>query len=800
MGERLPNRGCWCGNEYLEPFSGEYYLCPACQTLLWGGEPRQDAQNHFYGQDYFVERQASQGNPDIYTRARSDFLDRIPYWVKEILSFRQPPGAALEIGCSHGGLVSALRQVGFDASGIDLSPWVVDFARTTFNVPVKAAELSQAGVGEGTLDLVILMDVIEHVPDPLSFMRQCAELLKPGGVMVIQTPCLPAGKRFAELAQAQHPFLNMLLPEEHLFLYSRGALAGLLKAAGLPHASFRPAYFGQYDQFCFASNQAMNPLTAGQLEQYLLAHPQTRPVLALLDLSSRAAHLEELLQQAEASRQQQAEQLHAAQKQLRETQAQLLAHQVLSQRYQAVLDGLMKNRTYQMLRKLGRFSWFHQEYKKIKPIPGAGKKSSRAGQPLKKIVVDLTPILPGGANGGAKPLALELIRLLSREVAPQCQYVLFTSQVSHDELAVLDAENVTRLCVNNPQSEQKEIQRAAAARGFLRKLGRLAPRQVREKVARLYRRKVEVVSVTNLLKTLNADLVFCPFTAPFYYQEDIPIVILVHDIQSQYYPEFFTHEELFHLEKHLRQSCAVADRLVCISEFTRQTLLEKMQVYPDQLVTIHNSLINRIDPVEPEQARAHLEKYALNAGEYLFYPANYWAHKNHLMLLTAFNLYRRKNPQSRLKLALTGAPGGRRELLEQAVSQMGLGEWVVMPGFVSKDEFNALARGSRALIFPSLFEGFGMPVVEAMDCGIPVLCANCTSLPEIAGDAALYFDPRKPDDICRAIEELEADPRLGQVLTARGAARAKLFSDRHAWAQAYWKVFREAFGSGDVAK
>ena len=106
MGERLPHRRCWCGNEHLEPFSGEYYLCPACQILLWGGEPRQDAQNHFYGQDYFVERQASQGNPDIYTRARSDFLDRIPYWVKEILSFRQPPGAALEIGCSHGGLVS----------------------------------------------------------------------------------------------------------------------------------------------------------------------------------------------------------------------------------------------------------------------------------------------------------------------------------------------------------------------------------------------------------------------------------------------------------------------------------------------------------------------------------------------------------------------------------------------------------------------------------------------------------------------------------------------------------------------
>ena len=122
---------------------------------------------------------------------------------------------------------------------------------------------------------------------------------------------------------------------------------------------------------------------------------------------------------------------------------------------------------------------------------------------------------------------------------------------------------------------------------------------------------------------------------------------------------------------------------------------------------------------------------------------------------------------------------------------MGLADRVLFPGFLSADEFAALYASCRALIFPSLYEGFGMPVLEAMNFGKPVLCSNVTSLPEVAGDAALYFDPRKPDDILRAIEKILWDPEFGKALVAQGRRRVEEFNNSERMAEEYLDVFAE---------
>src|SRR5262249_36117751 len=169
-------------------------------------------------------------------------------------------------------------------------------------------------------------------------------------------------------------------------------------------------------------------------------------------------------------------------------------------------------------------------------------------------------------------------------------------------------------------------------------------------------------------------------------------------------------------------------------------------------------------------------------------------------LLTAFGMYRAQHPDSDLRLVCTGAPGARMDAVQDAAARMGLADWTAFTGFLSDEDFAALLQGCRALMFPSLYEGFGMPPLEAMAFGKPVLCSDVTSLPEVAGDAALYFDPRKPHAIAAAIARIETEPELVASLVARGRERVAAFADTGTMAAQYLDVFRAALASRHQSK
>jgi glycosyltransferase involved in cell wall biosynthesis len=145
---------------------------------------------------------------------------------------------------------------------------------------------------------------------------------------------------------------------------------------------------------------------------------------------------------------------------------------------------------------------------------------------------------------------------------------------------------------------------------------------------------------------------------------------------------------------------------------------------------------------------------------FLFYPARAWAHKNHARLFEAFALLRRKRPE--LRLILTG--GGDHGALPDGVEAR---------GFVTAETLRDLYRTAGVLVFPSLYEGFGQPPLEAMACGCPVACSNAAALPEIVGDAARLFDPRSPEAIAEAVEDVLDAPA---PWVARGLERAAHFS------------------------
>jgi 2-polyprenyl-3-methyl-5-hydroxy-6-metoxy-1,4-benzoquinol methylase len=285
---------CWCGNAALADFSESYAACAECGTLVSrrGLRPDEaevrDDEHDFYGKPYWLAHQRDElGFPDIHERARLDLPERCLYWLRTLLAYRLPPARVLELGAGHGAYVALMRAAGYEATGLELSPWVVEFARTTFGVPMLLGPIEAQTLPEDSLDVVVLNDVLEHLVEPWESMRRCAKLLEPDGLVVAQTPCYPDDQTYGQLVEAHHPFLAMLQEREHLYLFSRRAVRRLFADVGLPVVRFEPALF-PYDMVVVASRQGLTPTDLKHRHEVLLASPAARLVKAMVDLDDRA--------------------------------------------------------------------------------------------------------------------------------------------------------------------------------------------------------------------------------------------------------------------------------------------------------------------------------------------------------------------------------------------------------------------------------------------------------------------------------------------------------------------------------
>ena len=241
-----------------------------------------------------------------------------------------------------------------------------------------------------------------------------------------------------------------------------------------------------------------------------------------------------------------------------------------------------------------------------------------------------------------------------------------------------------------------------------------------------------------------------------------PAVTTIHDLQHELYPAFFSRAEIAYRRAVYGWTVKRSRLLIAISEHARSTLLERYDLLPDRVRTIHLGLDHsRLTPDGHERE------------PFLLYPANRWPHKNHARLFDAFALVRRERPE--LRLVLTGQGHERARLPEGVESR----------GHVSADELLDLYRSAACLVFPSLYEGFGLPPLEAMACGCPVAASNATSLPEVCGDAAEYFDPLSTEDMAAAIVRA-----LDSRLVERGLAHAAGFT-WDACARAHDAVYRD---------
>jgi glycosyltransferase involved in cell wall biosynthesis len=246
----------------------------------------------------------------------------------------------------------------------------------------------------------------------------------------------------------------------------------------------------------------------------------------------------------------------------------------------------------------------------------------------------------------------------------------------------------------------------------------------------------------------GADAVHFPLTIELP-RTPLPKVVTLVDVQHLDLPELFSRAERAFRAAVWHRSVRRADRVIAISEFVRDRAVDALGLDPERI---------RVVPLGLDHER--LRPGGGAREPFLLYPARRWKHKNHERLLDAFAQLRRERPE--LRLVLTG--GGDFPAMPDGVE---------VRGHIATDELVSLLQRASAVVFPSLYEGFGMPPLEAMACGCPVACSNTASLPEVVGDAARLFDPRDPDAIAAAVRDVLDDPA---TWIERGLARAALFS------------------------
>lgn len=414
------------------------------------------------------------------------------------------------------------------------------------------------------------------------------------------------------------------------------------------------------------------------------------------------------------------------------------------------------------------------------------------------IGIELTKLIPGGDNGGAKLMTLELIRKLS-QIDKENNYLLLINKDMVAELASFQKPNM-KLLLALPSGVKIK-----PAQGFKQRTRRVLKHVLLAlRLGNLFGIKINppVYAESSYLSNLNLDLLFCPLTRPYlfntnYLDPTIPIVSVIYDLQYLTYPQFFDDRSIFLRNKEFEEACQFSKKIICISNYVKESILKTEKVIPQKVIPIHIMLPERLEKFNSQKTNSLLDQYDLMPDQYILLPANFWKHKNHAMLITAFGIYLNNHPESQLKLVFTGSDASAyKTRLVALVQAMKLDEKIVFTHYVNNDDLKSLYEHCRMLVFPTLYEGFGMPVLESMTFGKPVICSNVTSLPEIVGDAALMFDPRKPDDIANCIHKVYTDQAFAKQLVDKGRSRAKLFNDSELMAKRYLEVINQTLAEG----
>ena len=255
----------------------------------------------------------------------------------------------------------------------------------------------------------------------------------------------------------------------------------------------------------------------------------------------------------------------------------------------------------------------------------------------------------------------------------------------------------------------------------------------------------------------------------------IPTIVTVYDLSFVHFPDTFPALQRLYLHSQTARSVRSARRVITISEASRQDLHDFFEIPLDKIDVVLPGVDQVFRSVPADQVNAFREKQGIT-GRFILHVGTLQPRKNVPVLLEAFSLSRAKGTV----LVLAGAKGWQYDEIFAMIKDLGLERRVHFTGYVADQELPLWYNAADALVFPSIYEGFGMPVLEAMACGTPVIAARTSSIPEAGGEAALYFEPQDAAALARHIDSVLDDDRLAKHMQQSGLEQAQKFS----WEQA----------------
>ena len=297
------------------------------------------------------------------------------------------------------------------------------------------------------------------------------------------------------------------------------------------------------------------------------------------------------------------------------------------------------------------------------------------------------------------------------------------------------------------------------------------------------------LSVTRALKRIQPDLFFSP-DGYLSLRTETPSVVQFHDLNFEHFPNDMPKIHLWHYKKYFPKFAHKAKRIVTVSEFSKQDIVDCYHIDPQKIDVAYNGVNEVFCPIDSEQQNAIRSQYA-GGHPFFMFVGSLHPRKNLARLFAAFDLFKQQHPCD-VKLLIVGEKRWWTEPIQKAYEAMSCKEEVIFTGRLSAEDLHLVTASALASVYVSYFEGFGIPILEAFRCGTPVITSNVTSMPEVAGDAALLVDPFSEASIAEAMAKV-LDEDVRKVLIEKGMERAKDFS----WDQAadvIWESLMKSIG------
>ena len=282
------------------------------------------------------------------------------------------------------------------------------------------------------------------------------------------------------------------------------------------------------------------------------------------------------------------------------------------------------------------------------------------------------------------------------------------------------------------------------------------------------------IRASKRVRSWGASVWLQPYGMASFYSK-IPQLMIVHDLAAFHFPKAIPWYHRWHYRLFTKKALQKASAVASVSHATRTDIQHQFPSLAQQEIAVLPGAARKIfQPVAWEIAREIKEKYT-GGQEYFLVAGSIHPRKNLLTLLKAFSLFK-KWQKSNMKLVIAGRWAWQNEAITEKLSTYKYRNDLVITGYISEQEMAEVMAGAYALIYPSVWEGFGLPLLEAMQCGIPVLVSDQPALRETGGDAACYFDPQHPDDLAEKMKKLYRDENWKQALVREGFQHNEKFS------------------------